>query len=266
MRVMKSKQNPLGGPPALAGHALRVAAQPLYTIIVPFYNEEAAAPLLLQEILCVLSQLDGSAECLCIDDGSLDGTLGVLNAFAAAPGSPVRIVAFPENRGQAAALWTGLQEARGRFVITLDGDGQNDPADIPALVRHLDRADLVCGIRVSRNDSTLRRAMSRLANRIRGRLLGDNMQDSGCAMKAMRREVIHSLVPIRTLYSFIPSMAAAGGFRLVEVPVRHRARVGGKSNYGLLKFAVMPLVDMVGLLWFRNRCVATRAAGVGSIP
>jgi len=262
---MKSKQKPLGGPCALASSSRDEAVQPRYSVVVPFYNEEAAAPILLQEILGVLRRLDAPAECLCIDDGSRDGTLGVLNAFAAAPGSPVRVVAFPENRGQAAALWAGFQEARGRIVVTLDGDGQNDPADIPVLIRHLDGADLVCGFRKSRNDSALRRAMSRLANRVRGRLLGDNMQDSGCAMKAMRREVLHSLVPIRTLYSFIPAMAVAGGFRLVEVPVRHRSRVGGKSNYGLLKFAVMPLVDMLGLLWFRKRRLTMCADGFGGV-
>lgn len=262
---MNSKENPAEDSIALAEHVAKETARPLYTVVVPFYNEEAAAALLLGEILSALRQLDGPAECLCIDDGSRDGTLGVLNAFAAAPGSPVRIVAFPKNRGQAAALWAGLQEARGEIVITLDGDGQNDPADIPVLLRRLDVADLVCGIRSHRNDSALRRAMSRLANRIRGRLLGDNMRDSGCAMKAMRREVVHALVPIRTLYSFIPAMAVAGGFRLAEVPVRHRARIGGKSNYGLLKFAVMPLVDMLGLLWFRKRCVQTRGESTGIV-
>ena len=140
----------------------------------------------------------------------------------------------------------------------MDGDGQNAPADIPVLLQHLEQADLVCGIRAERNDSTLRRWMSRLANRVRGRLLGDGMLDSGCALKVMRREVVSALVPIRTLYSFIPALAVAAGFRVAEVPVHHRSRNGGRSNYGLRAFVLMPLVDMLGLLWFRRRCILSR--------
>lgn len=116
----------------------------VYSVVIPFYNEEAAVPSLLQEVLAVLARLDGPSECLCVDDGSSDGTATVLNNFAAQPDSPVRVIAFPQNRGQAAALWAGLHEARGRIVITLDGDGQNDPADIPDLLGHLNHADLVC--------------------------------------------------------------------------------------------------------------------------
>jgi dolichol-phosphate mannosyltransferase len=254
---MKTQEDQVEDADALVKRGSVDTSVPDYSVVVPFYNEEAAAPLLLGEIASMLRELCGAVELLCIDDGSRDGTRGVLAAFAAAADSPVRVISFAENKGQAAALWAGLLEARGRVVITLDGDGQNDPADIPALVRKLDRADLVCGIRATRNDSALRRIMSRLANRVRGRILGDKMQDSGCAVKAMRREVVDALIPIRTLYSFIPAMAVAGGFRLVEIPVRHRPRMGGKSNYGFLKFAVMPLVDMLGLLWFRTRCVPT---------
>ena len=234
---------------------MRNTALYVYSVVIPFYNEAAAAPSLLQEVLAVLARLDGPSECLCVDDGSSDGTATVLNTFAAQSGSTVRVITFPKNRGQAAALWAGLHEARGRIVITLDGDGQNDPADIPDLLHHLDHADLVCGIRAERNDTALRRAMSRLANRVRGSILGDNMRDSGCALKVMRREVVQSLLPIRTLYSFIPALAVAGGFRIAEIPVRHRARNGGTSNYGFLKFALMPFVDMLGLYWFRKRCV-----------
>jgi dolichol-phosphate mannosyltransferase len=231
---------------------------PVYSVVVPFYNEEVAAPQLLKEICDVLVRLDGPGECVCIDDGSSDGTAAVLGDFAEQPGSPVRVISFSKNRGQAAALWAGLHAARGRIIITIDGDGQNDPADIPDLLQHLDHADLVCGIRAERNDSALRRAMSRLANRVRGTILGDNMRDSGCALKVMRREVVNALVPIRTLYSFIPALAVAGGFRITEITVRHRARNGGLSNYGFLKFALMPLVDMLGLFWFRKRSVQTQ--------
>ncbi|MDD8042547.1 MAG: glycosyltransferase family 2 protein [Verrucomicrobiota bacterium] len=250
---------------ALPEDATRTTSCCVYSVVIPFYNEKAAAPSLLQEVLTVLARLDGPSECLCVDDGSNDGTAAALNPFVAKSVSTVRILTFPKNRGQAAALWAGLHEARGSIVITLDGDGQNDPADIPDLLQYLDHADLVCGIRAERNDTALRRAMSRLANRVRGSILGDNMRDSGCGLKVMRREVVEALVPIRTLYSFIPAMAIAGGFRIAEVPVRHRARNGGRSTYGFLKFALMPFVDMLGLFWFRKRCVQVRDS-VGPRP
>jgi len=226
---------------------------PVYSVVVPFYNEEVAASHLLQEILAVLARLDSPAECLCIDDGSSDETGAILKAFAAQPDSPVRVLAFPKNRGQAAALWTGLHEARGRIIITLDGDGQNDPADIPRLLDALRDADMVVGVRQNRQDNVSRRWMSRLANAVRSRILGDGMRDSGCALKVFRREVVASLIPIRTLYSFIPAMAVAAGFRIRQIPVQHRARIGGRSNYGALVFLWRPLVDLVGMWWFSRR-------------
>jgi len=228
---------------------------PVYSVVVPFYNEAAAAPRLLEEIVAVLAELDGPAECICINDGSHDATEAVLREFADRPGSPIRVVSFPKNRGQAAALLIGFREAKGQIVITLDGDGQNDPGDIPQLLGHLQHADLVCGIRAARHDSWLRKTMSRWANGMRNRVLQDGMRDSGCALKVMRREVCAALIPIRTLYSFIPALAIAAGFRVAQIPVHHRARHGGVSNYGLRAFLWRPFMDMLGLLWFRNRCI-----------
>ncbi len=228
---------------------------PVYSIVVPFFNESAAAARLVEEILTAITQLDGPAECLCINDASQDDTETVLKVFADRPNSPVRVITFPKNRGQAAALLCGFREAKGKVVITLDGDGQNDPADIPKLIPHLQTADLVCGIRANRHDSTLRKWMSRFANAVRGRLLGDGMRDSGCALKVMRREVCSAMIPIRTLYSFIPALAVAGGFTVTQVPVHHRERDGGTSSYGLWVMLWRPFVDMMGLLWFRKRDV-----------
>ena len=238
---------------------LPLAETPDYSVVIPFYNEADAIPDLLDEVLALFRKLPGISECICIDDGSTDNTKAVLDCFAEEVGAVIRVVHFPKNRGQAAALYRGLQEARGQILCTLDGDGQNDPSDIPMLLTYLEQADLVCGIRADRNDTLLRRGMSRLANRIRGRVLGDGMRDSGCALKVMKREVITAFLPIRTLYSFIPAFAVASGFKVAEVPVRHRARNGGISNYGLRAFALMPLVDMLGLFWFRKRCVLVPA-------
>jgi hypothetical protein len=147
----------------------------------------------------------------------------------------------------------------------MDGDGQNDPADIPALVALLDAADMVVGIRTGRRDSFLRRAMSKFANAIRGRMLDDRMQDSGCALKVFRREVVSVLLPLKTLYSFMPALAKAGGFRLAELPVHHRPRQGGTSSYGFVAFLWKPAVDLVGVWWFRKRSFARRTVEVEEI-
>jgi dolichol-phosphate mannosyltransferase len=230
---------------------------PFFSVVIPFFNEEAAIPELLGEVLDVMDGLGRSYECLCVDDGSSDRTLERIQSLADRPGSPVRPIRFPENRGQGAALYRGLREAAGEVVITLDGDGQNDPADIPMLLDLLEASDLVCGIRAERRDTWLRRFMSRVANSVRGWLLRDGVHDAGCALKVMRREVVYSLIPLKTLYSFIPAMAAAAGFRIVETPVRHRERQGGKTSYGLMVFLWRPLVDLIGLAWYRRRCTLT---------
>jgi len=228
--------------------------KPFFSVVIPFFNEEAAIPDLLNEVLEVMDGLGRSYECLCIDDGSRDRTLERIEAVADRPDSPVRAIRFPEHRGQGAALYRGLREAAGEIVITLDGDGQNHPADIPLLLDLLETSDLVCGIRAERQDSWLRRSMSRVANSVRGWLLRDGVHDAGCALKVMRREVVESLIPLKTLYSFIPAMAAAAGFRIAETPVRHRPRHGGKTSYGLIVFLWRPLIDLIGLAWYRRRC------------
>lgn len=238
---------------------------PRYSVVVPFFDEEANAPSLLAEIEATMDALAAPWELLMVDDGSRDGT-GSQLAAAAARRPELRHMRLPVNRGQAVALDAGLRRARGEILITLDGDGQNDPADIPALLARLESADMVTGIRVGRQDSWLRKAMSRLANAVRGRLLGDGMQDSGCALKVFRAEVVDSFLPMRTLYSFMPALARAGGFRLAEHPVRHRPRGGGRSSYGLGAFLWRPALDLLGVWWLRHRTFARRGVEVQEMP
>jgi dolichol-phosphate mannosyltransferase len=243
---------------------LRAAGEPVYSVVVPFYNEAETAGGLIAEIERVMSSLGEPWELLTVNDGSRDST-GEILAAAAAAHPHYRYLRLPKNRGQAAALAAGMSRARGRFVVTMDGDGQNDPADIPALAAHLGSADMVVGIRAGRRDSFLRRAMSKFANAIRGRLLDDRMQDSGCALKLFRREVVPVLLPLKTLYSFMPALAKAGGFRLAELPVNHRPRLGGKSSYGFIAFLWKPAVDLVGIWWFRKRSFALRGVEVEEV-
>ncbi len=239
----------------------RAGGEPVYSVVVPFYNEADTAADLVAEIERAMLRLGEPWELLMVNDGSRDATAAILAAAAAAHAN-YRHLRLPKNRGQAAALAAGLARARGRFVVTMDGDGQNDPADIPALVPLLADADMVVGIRAGRRDSFLRRAMSKLANAIRGRLLDDRMQDSGCALKVFRREVVPVLLPLKTLYSFMPALAKAGGFRLAELPVNHRPRQGGRSSYGFVAFLWKPAVDLVGVWWFRKRSFALRGVEV----
>jgi dolichol-phosphate mannosyltransferase len=205
----------------------------------------------------VLTTLDVTYEVVLVDDGSTDETRTIAQR-ASLDWPQCRVVGFRRNYGQAAALLVGMRLARGRVIVTLDGDGQNVPADIPTLLEALDDADFVVGIRQGRQDSQLRLAMSRVANAIRSRCLGDGVRDAGCGLKAMHREVVDAFIPIRTLYSFMPALAAAAGHRVVERPVRHRARRAGTAHYGFRTFAWRPLVDMVGVWWFTRRRFAGR--------
>jgi glycosyltransferase involved in cell wall biosynthesis len=235
--------------------AVRAAAEPeepFLSVVVPFYNEEAVAGGLLAELRRVLDGLGTSWEVVAVDDASVDATRAILSAAARAE-PRIRVLSWDDNRGQAAALYRGLRAARAPLIATLDGDGQNDPADLPALLAGLRRVDMMVGIRADRHDSRLRRWMSRLANRVRGRLLGDRVRDSGCALKVFRREVIDALIPIRSLYSFVPALALAAGFSVDERVVAHRPRMGGVSSYGLRAFLWRPALDLLGVWWFTRR-------------
>lgn len=225
---------------------------PELSIVVPFFNEEANVAALVAEIRTVAGEQRWKVELIAVDDGSTDGTARVL-AECAAAWPAVRVISFAANRGQAAALWEGLHAARAPLIATLDGDGQNVPADLPALRALVEGCDLAVGWRAERSDTALRRAMSRVANAVRGRFLGDRLHDSGCALKVMRREVVGCLWPLKSLYSFIPAMAVAAGFRVRELPVRHRERRHGRSSYGLAVMWWRPFVDMLALKWMLAR-------------
>tara|TARA_R110002049_G_scaffold224993_1_gene396825 strand:+ start:1999 stop:2775 length:777 start_codon:yes stop_codon:yes gene_type:complete len=230
------------------------ALSPACSLVIPFYNEAESVRAVVEEACGVIAKLEGENEVIAVDDGSSDDTRRHLKTLAT-QWPQLRVLAFDQNRGQAAALLDGLRSARGQILITMDGDGQNDPADIPRLLDALKEghADMIAGVRAKRQDSALRRRMSRLANSVRQSLLKDGVRDSGCALKAFRADVAHALIPIRTLYSFIPALAVAAGFRVAELEVNHRAREQGISKYGLGVMLWRPLVDMVGVWWFARR-------------
>jgi dolichol-phosphate mannosyltransferase len=231
---------------------------PFYSIVIPVYNEEDVVGPLLSEIRAFAKTWSGDYELLLVDDGSADRTAEIVEKqFADWPQG--KLIRLSQNCGQAAALFHGMKCARGQVVILLDGDGQNDPLDIPKILAPLNEVDMAVGIRVNRQDSFVRRIMSRLANAARSRILGDGVVDSGCGIKAFHRRVIEAFIPMRTLYSFIPALAISAGFTIRQVPVRHRPRSGGKSKYGVRQFLWRPLLDLAGVWWFsKRRCPLAR--------
>jgi glycosyltransferase involved in cell wall biosynthesis len=224
-----------------------MTATPAVSVVVPLFNEEENVPILQSELVSALDGLD--YEIIFVDDGSSDGTISRI-----APGPRIRVLPFSKNAGQSAAMYAGLHAARGAVAVLIDGDLQNDPADIPKLLREIEAgADLVCGYRAKRKDTTVKRLTSRIANAVRSRFTKDGVRDTGCTLKAMRRECVPALVPFKGMHRFIPALVKGAGFRLVEVPVNHRPRKFGLSKYGLGNRFVRATVDMFGVRWLLSR-------------
>ena len=220
---------------------------PLVSVVVPLFNEEANMPILQSELRAALGDLDH--EIIFVDDGSIDRTVERIENAA-----NVRALRFAKNAGQSAAIYAGLQAARGATAVLIDGDLQNDPADIPKLLAEISRgADLVCGYRAQRKDTLVKRLTSRVANFVRSRFTKDGVRDTGCTLKAMRRECIGALVPFKGMHRFIPALIRAAGYRLVEIPVNHRPRRFGRSKYGLSNRALRATIDMFGVRWLLSR-------------
>jgi dolichol-phosphate mannosyltransferase len=226
--------------------------QPNYSIVIPVYNEEEVVGDLLTEIRRFAEKWSDDYELLFVDDGSSDRTAEIISTQFTG-WDEGKLIRLSRNCGQAAALLYGMNCSRGKIVILLDGDGQNDPQDIPKVLAPLNEVDMAVGIRVNRQDSAVRRAMSKIGNGIRSWILRDGVVDTGCGLKAFHRRVIEAFIPMRTLYSFIPALAISAGFTVRQVPVAHRPRMGGKSKYGVRQFLWKPLLDLLGVWWFTRR-------------
>jgi len=224
-----------------------VTISPALSVVVPLYNEEMNLPILQEELRVALRGLD--YEIIFVDDGSVDGTV---ERIETAPN--IRLIRFEKNSGQSAAIYAGLTAARGATVVIIDGDLQNDPADIPKLLAEIARgADLVCGYRIKRRDTVAKRLTSRIANAVRSRYTKDGVRDTGCTLKAMQRECVSALFPFKGMHRFIPALVKAAGYCLVEIPVNHRPRRFGQSKYGLGNRALRATIDMFGVRWLLSR-------------
>ncbi len=222
---------------------------PALSVVIPLYNEQDNVESLQKQLHSALSGLN--YEIVFVDDGSKDAT-----AQRVEKRPDVVLLEFEKNAGQSAAMYAGIHAARGEVIALLDGDLQNDPADIPLLLAEIDKgADLVCGYRAKRKDTVVKRITSRVANFVRSRFTKDGVRDTGCTLKAMRRECRAALVPFYGMHRFIPALVKGMGYKIVEIPVNHRPRTAGVSKYGLGNRAIKATVDMFGVRWLLSRQV-----------
>ena len=224
------------------------------SVVVPFYNERENVPLMAARLRAVFDAMGGACECLLVNDGSQDGTREAINAVAAGD-SRFRAVHHVRNFGQSAALLSGMRRAKGDYILTLDGDLQNDPEDLPELIRLLADYACVCGYRAKRNDTWVRRASSRIANAVRKTILKDGLRDTGCGTKGFRRECVARLVCFNGAHRFFAAVLLSAGMRITECPVRHHSREHGVSKYGIGNRLGRGLFDLVGVAWLQRRLV-----------
>jgi dolichol-phosphate mannosyltransferase len=224
---------------------------PLYSVVVPFYNESENLSRLIREIDGMLRVIEQPAEIILVNDGSTD----MYAKPASSPAYLIRWLDLSQNSGQSAAMFYGIQQARGKYIILLDADLQNDPMDVPRMLEKLEaeKLDLVTGVRVKRHDNFIRRASSTIANSVRAALLQDHTSDTGCTLKVVRREAAQRLPGWNGMHRFIPALILSAGYKIGEMPVDHRARFAGVSKVAGGKRAVRATVDLLGMLWFSRR-------------
>jgi len=222
------------------------------SVVVPTFNEEGNLPLLWPELREVLDAAGLRYEIIFVDDGSEDRSAEIIREFHGQD-PRVRLLRLKVNSGQTAATDAGFKAARGRCVVTMDADLQYDPGDIPGLLAHLERWDAVTGWRVRRDDAWTKRIASRVANGVRNALSEDDIRDSGCTFRAFRRECLRELVLYRGLHRFVPTLLRMRGYRVIEVPVKHRPRRFGRSKYGIWDRAGSALRDLLAVRWMKDR-------------
>lgn len=233
------------------------------TVVIPVRNEAGNVVPLLAEIRMALDGLDITYEVVFVDDGSTDATVAELLAASAgvagAGFAGVRVLRHATSHGQSAAVHSGVKAARGAWIATLDGDGQNDPADIPALWARKSAlapgsdVRMFAGMRLDRKDTWGKRAAPRIANRVRAAMLGDDTRDTGCGLKLFARDAFLALPYFAHMHRFLPALIRRQGWALVSVPVHHRPRGHGRSKYGIFNRGLVGIVDILGVMWLQRR-------------
>lgn len=224
------------------------------SVIVPVLDEAENIALLWEELGAALDQLGLAAEVIFVDDGSTDRSAEAIRAVMAHD-PRVRMLGFKANAGLSAAFHAGYEAARGRIVATIDADLQHDPRELQVLLAALEGADAAVGWRRERQDSWAKRVSSRIANVIRDRVTGDSVRDSACSLRVMRRECLHAIPPYSGMHRFVPTLLRIAGYRVVEVPVRHRPRRFGHSKFGVRNRVLQAFVDLLVVRWMIRRAL-----------
>jgi glycosyltransferase involved in cell wall biosynthesis len=229
--------------------------QPELSFVVPCHNEEGNLRPLVEAIRQAAEGVKRSWELILTDDRSTDATWMLIRELAGAD-ARIRGLRFAYNCGQSAAMFAGMKAARGRHIVTLDADLQNDPRDLPALISELDRFDCVCGTRVAsraQGDSWVRLASSRIANGVRNRLSGETISDAGCCFRAFKRECVDNLKFFKGMHRFLPTLFKIEGYTVTEVPISHNPRVAGASHYGVWNRLFASFYDLLAVRWMKKR-------------
>jgi glycosyltransferase involved in cell wall biosynthesis len=233
----------------------------LLSICVPVYNEQDNLPLLHEEIVKVINPANIAAEIILVDDGSKDRSWAVIEELSKQD-TRVKGVKFKKNCGETAASDAGMRHAKGRYVMTMDADLQNDPKDIPAFLEAFakdDSVDCVCGTRVatrSKGDDSIRVISSRVANWVRNTLSDENISDAGCTYRCFKRQCLDKIKLYRGLHRFIPTLLKMEGYKVVEIPVTNNPRLHGESKYGVWNRLFKSFHDLLAIRWMKSRVLA----------
>lgn len=224
------------------------------SVVIPVYNEAENVPPMVDRLKSAFRDWAGPVEFLFVDDGSTDSTFERLRQAQQAD-PRIRIARFRRNLGQTAAMSAGFRLARGAAVATIDGDLQNDPDEIPRLASMLNEWDAVCGVRVRRRDTLMKRLSSRIGNGFRNWATGDDIVDTGCTLKAYRRECLDRLELFQGMHRFLPTLLKMHGFRVTQVPVSHHPRLRGKTKYGTWGRLWKGLADVMAVRWMKKNYI-----------
>ena len=222
------------------------------SVVLPAYNEAESLPVVWAELAPVLDALARPAEVIFVDDGSADATAELVRSFRAAD-PRVRLVRLATNAGLSAALDAGFRHVRGRIVATMDSDLQNDPHDLPRMLTALEGYDAVTGWRQQREDRWLKRVSSKVANHIRNAITQEDVRDSACTLRVIRSSCLPRLLRFRGFHRFVPTLLRLAGYRVLELPVAHRARRYGTSHYGIRNRALVAFEDLLAVRWMQSR-------------
>jgi len=228
---------------------------PHISVVIPVYNEEGNLPELIRELSQVMDALQRPYEIVCVDDRSTDRSLELLKKLQAQY-PLLRVIRHRVNAGESAAEASGFEQARGELIVTMDADLQNDPADIPAMLKALTPGlAAVCGIRRKREDDWVKRVSSRLANRFRNAITGETIADAGCTFRLLRRSALREILVFNGMHRFIPTILRLQGYGVSEIKVNHRGRKSGISKYGVGNRLWRGIRDCYAMRWYRQRCL-----------